>query len=270
MGFSRQEYWSGLPCLPSGGSSQPRDQAHVSCIASGFFAAEPLGKHPLLPIQFSIFSRLSSEQAGAWPKSHLGPRCHLNSTTFPREVCWYSFFTSREIHLWPGCSFFFFGHKTTWLAGSWFPNQGWNLGPLKWKPGSLIHWISKEFPWVLFFSLFKYLLIYLAAPGLVTCGILVPWPEIEPKPPCIGSLSHWITREVLQVLFFNSFSFLGHINKRGSFFHTSTDFWRPKQLPTQENSRRAKSPTVTQQVQGYSKNKFWGGGRERKKEVISC
>ena len=30
MGFSRQEYWSGLP--PPGGSSQPRDRTHVSCI----------------------------------------------------------------------------------------------------------------------------------------------------------------------------------------------------------------------------------------------
>ena len=26
MGFSRQEYWSGLPCPPPGESSRPRDQ----------------------------------------------------------------------------------------------------------------------------------------------------------------------------------------------------------------------------------------------------
>ena len=72
MGFSRQECWSGLPCLPPGdlpnpgllhcrwilyrlrhqgspripewvaslfsrGSSQPRNQTRVSCIAGGFF-----------------------------------------------------------------------------------------------------------------------------------------------------------------------------------------------------------------------------------------
>ena len=36
MGFSRQEYWSGVP-LPSPGSSQTRDQIQVSCIAWGFF-----------------------------------------------------------------------------------------------------------------------------------------------------------------------------------------------------------------------------------------
>ena len=33
-GFSRQEFWSGLPCLPLG-SSSPRDQRHISCIAGG-------------------------------------------------------------------------------------------------------------------------------------------------------------------------------------------------------------------------------------------
>ena len=35
MGFSRQEYWSGLHS--SRGSFQPRDRACVSCAASGFF-----------------------------------------------------------------------------------------------------------------------------------------------------------------------------------------------------------------------------------------
>ena len=37
LGFSRQEYWSGLPCPPSRGSSQPRDGTQVSCIAGTFF-----------------------------------------------------------------------------------------------------------------------------------------------------------------------------------------------------------------------------------------
>ena len=31
MGFSRQEYWSGLPCPPSRGSFPPRDQTCISC-----------------------------------------------------------------------------------------------------------------------------------------------------------------------------------------------------------------------------------------------
>ena len=37
MEFSRQEYWSGLDILLSKGSSQPRDQSHVSCMAGEFF-----------------------------------------------------------------------------------------------------------------------------------------------------------------------------------------------------------------------------------------
>ena len=36
-GFSRQEYWSGLPRPPPGESSQPRDRIQVSRIAGEFF-----------------------------------------------------------------------------------------------------------------------------------------------------------------------------------------------------------------------------------------
>ena len=37
MLFSRQEYWSGLPCPSSGNLPDPRDQTQVSCIAGWFF-----------------------------------------------------------------------------------------------------------------------------------------------------------------------------------------------------------------------------------------
>ena len=37
MGFSRQEYWSGLSIPFSGGSSRPRNRTWVSPIAGGFF-----------------------------------------------------------------------------------------------------------------------------------------------------------------------------------------------------------------------------------------
>ena len=43
MGFSRQEYWSVLPCPPPGESSQPRDPtcvSYISCTEGGFFTAE--------------------------------------------------------------------------------------------------------------------------------------------------------------------------------------------------------------------------------------
>ena len=40
--FSRQEYWSGLPFISSSrGSSRPRDQTRVSCIAGRFFTIWP-------------------------------------------------------------------------------------------------------------------------------------------------------------------------------------------------------------------------------------
>ena len=44
MGFSRKEYWSGLPCPPPVGSFRPRDQTRVSCFAGGFCTTEPLGR----------------------------------------------------------------------------------------------------------------------------------------------------------------------------------------------------------------------------------
>ena len=42
-GFSRQEYWSGLPYPPSRGSSEPRDRTQVSLLADSL-PSEPPGK----------------------------------------------------------------------------------------------------------------------------------------------------------------------------------------------------------------------------------
>ena len=44
IGFSRQEYWSGLPCPPPGDLPDPRDRTCVSCTAGGFFTTEPSRK----------------------------------------------------------------------------------------------------------------------------------------------------------------------------------------------------------------------------------
>ena len=46
MGFSRQEYWSGLPCPPPGDLPDPGIEtvSCISCIAGGFFTTEPQGK----------------------------------------------------------------------------------------------------------------------------------------------------------------------------------------------------------------------------------
>ena len=50
MGFSRQEYWSGLPCPPSRGSSWPQDWTHISqspALAGGFFTTGATWEAPL-------------------------------------------------------------------------------------------------------------------------------------------------------------------------------------------------------------------------------
>jgi len=57
MRFSRQEHWSGLPCLPQG-SSPPKHRTPVfwvSCIAGGFFTAEPPEKSIYMWIYMWIY-----------------------------------------------------------------------------------------------------------------------------------------------------------------------------------------------------------------------
>ena len=51
MGFSGQEYWSGLPFSSLGDlPDRPRDQILVSCIAGRFFTSGPPGK-PFPPVE---------------------------------------------------------------------------------------------------------------------------------------------------------------------------------------------------------------------------
>ena len=54
MGFSRQEYWSGLPFPSPGGSSWPRDRTWVSCIGGRHFNLWSTGSRPLSPFSPSI------------------------------------------------------------------------------------------------------------------------------------------------------------------------------------------------------------------------
>ena len=44
MGFSRQEYWSGLPFPPLGGLPNAGTEPTPPALAGGFFTTEPLGK----------------------------------------------------------------------------------------------------------------------------------------------------------------------------------------------------------------------------------
>ena len=51
-GFSRQEYWSGLPFPSPGESSQPRNWTQVSCIAGRFFTNWAIRKPQFLEVTF--------------------------------------------------------------------------------------------------------------------------------------------------------------------------------------------------------------------------
>jgi len=64
MGFSRQEYWSGLPCHPPGDLPDPGIAPScfagiVSCFAGRFFTAEPPGR-PLQWLQVLIINGTNS------------------------------------------------------------------------------------------------------------------------------------------------------------------------------------------------------------------
>ena len=45
MGFSRQEYWSGLPCLPPGGLPNPGFKLGSPALQADSLPSEPPGKH---------------------------------------------------------------------------------------------------------------------------------------------------------------------------------------------------------------------------------
>ena len=48
MGFSRQEYWSGLPCPLPGDLPDPETESTSPALAGGFFTPEPPGKPSLI------------------------------------------------------------------------------------------------------------------------------------------------------------------------------------------------------------------------------
>ena len=54
MGFSGQEYWSGLPCPPPGDLTDPGIEPESPALAGGFFTAEPPGTVPLIPLVCGI------------------------------------------------------------------------------------------------------------------------------------------------------------------------------------------------------------------------
>ena len=68
MEFSRQEYWSGLPCPPAGDLPDSGIEPVNPALADGFFASEPQGK----PLRLSFVQLLSRVQlfATPWTAAH--------------------------------------------------------------------------------------------------------------------------------------------------------------------------------------------------------
>ena len=82
MGFSRQEYWSGLPLPSPGDLPDPRIELASPALAGGFFTTEPPGRCLQLfhgNIQWLTVRCLSLSGWGA-PVGHEGDRCCLHVT----------------------------------------------------------------------------------------------------------------------------------------------------------------------------------------------
>ena len=60
MGFSRPEYWSGLPCPPPGGLPDPEMEPESSALAGRFFTTDLPGKH--------LFSELRHDKSTCFRK----------------------------------------------------------------------------------------------------------------------------------------------------------------------------------------------------------
>ena len=89
MGFSKQEYWSGLPCPPPGDLPNPRIEPNSLALAGGFFttsttweALYTFGKyshHPKKYNHIEDFSRTEGYASLYW----LNPELH----TFDNILC---------------------------------------------------------------------------------------------------------------------------------------------------------------------------------------
>ena len=89
--------------MPSSrGSSQPRDRTLVSCIAGGFFTAEPPGKHLYQFFQFSSvqFSHsVVSDSATPWIAAHQASLSITNSQSSLKLMCIESVMSSSHLIL---------------------------------------------------------------------------------------------------------------------------------------------------------------------------
>ena len=104
MGFSRQEYWSGLPFPSPGDLPNPRMEPTSPALIGRFFSTEPLGK-PKWTDRWALFSKLISQSSethtylGPHTLTHI-PHTHTHPCTYPlharTHVSRYPCFQARE------------------------------------------------------------------------------------------------------------------------------------------------------------------------------
>ena len=89
MGFSRQEYWRGLPFPPAGGLPDPEADPTSPALAGEFFTIEPAGKPcylwrlPSPELAFSFCQGVSDPGSGG---SSPGRCYHADSSCGPTDV----------------------------------------------------------------------------------------------------------------------------------------------------------------------------------------
>ena len=81
MGFSRQEYWSGLLCPPPGDLPYPRIEPMSSALPGRFFTPEPLGKPPHVKSRCRYFRSIV-----VVPQSSQRPELLLSSASKDHSV----------------------------------------------------------------------------------------------------------------------------------------------------------------------------------------
>ena len=97
-GFSRQEYWSGLPCPPPGDLPNPGIEPRSPALQAGFLPSEPPGK----PKNTGVGSHALRQ--GTFPTQGLNPgllHCrrflyHLRHQGSTRVLDWVAYPFSRE------------------------------------------------------------------------------------------------------------------------------------------------------------------------------
>ena len=95
MGFSRHEYWSGFLLPFSRGSSQPRNQTQVSCIAGRFFTIWATREAQILPKAPKYFQ----SKSGFWAlNSSIQLPQKKTQRLHPCEICSFSRPILDELH----------------------------------------------------------------------------------------------------------------------------------------------------------------------------